>query len=226
MKLGPDIARVASLVGDPARANMLEALMDGRALTATELASAAGIGASTASAHLAKLQDAGLITTKKQGRHHYFSLADEDVAGLLESLMSLADNLGHKRLRTGPKEPALREARVCYNHLAGDMGVALYDSLLKRKYLRFEGQDLVLTKKGRDFAANFGIDLTELARPGRPLCQTCLDWSARRYHLAGSFGRALLARMEELKWLRREKDSRVLIVAPSAKAKFEGLLKS
>lgn len=226
MKLGPDISRVANLVGDPARANMLEALMDGRALTATELASAAGIGASTASSHLAKLEDAGLISTKKQGRHHYFSLASEDVAAILESLMTLADNLGHKRLRTGPKEPALREARVCYNHLAGDMGVALYDSLLKRKYLRFEAHELVLTKRGRDFASAFGIDLTELERSDRPLCKTCLDWSARRYHLAGSFGRALLARMEELKWLRREEGSRVLTVSPSAKAKFEGLLKS
>lgn len=226
MKMGPDIARVANLVGDPARANMLEALMDGRALTASELASSAGIGASTASSHLAKLEDAGLLTIVKQGRHRYFSLAGEDIAALLESLMNLADHLGHTRLRTGPKEPALREARVCYNHLAGDMGVALYDSLVKRKYLRFDDEGLALTPKGRNFVSGFGIEMQELEKPGRPVCKICLDWSARRYHLSGSLGRALLARMEELKWLKREKQSRVLTLAPSARGKFEGLLKA
>jgi DNA-binding transcriptional ArsR family regulator len=224
MKMGPDTARLAHLMGDPARSNMLEALIDGRALTASELASAAGIGASTASAHLAKLEDAGLVTNVKQGRHRYYSLANEQVGNLLENLMSLADHLGHMRVRTGPREPALRQARVCYNHLAGEMGVALYDSMVRRKLLHLAAHDLELTAKGRNFITRFGIEVASLEHPGRPLCRTCLDWSARRYHLAGSLGRALLAKMEELKWLRRDKENRVLHVTQAGKARFEELL--
>ena len=120
MKDGPDIARVANLIGDPARANILSALMDGRALTAGELAGAAGVGASTASAHLNRLQEGGLIRVEAQGRHRYYALAGADVAEVLEALMGLAQQTGATRVRTGPREPELRKARVCYDHLAGD----------------------------------------------------------------------------------------------------------
>src|SRR6185369_16757717 len=123
MKSGPDIAMVASLVGDPARANMLTALLSGRALTASELAQEAGITPQTASSHLAKLEAGGLIEAEKQGRHRYYRLADPDVGGVLEGLGALAARAGHMRVRTGPKEPALRRARICYDHLAGGLGV-------------------------------------------------------------------------------------------------------
>ena len=129
MKAGPDIAMVASLVGDPARANMLTALMTGRALTASELAHEAGITPQTASSHLSKLEAGGLIEQEKQGRHRYYRLTDPDVAGVLEGLAGLAARAGHMRVRTGPKDPALRRARICYDHLAGDLGVQMLDSM-------------------------------------------------------------------------------------------------
>src|ERR1700749_3190422 len=132
MKDGPDIAMIAALVGDPGRANMLTALMAGQALTAGELAPKAGVTAQTASSHLAKLEAGGLLVSRKQGRHNYYALSGPDVAALIEALMGLAARTGHPRVRTGPREPGLRQARVCYDHLAGDFGVALLDSLLAR----------------------------------------------------------------------------------------------
>ena len=136
MKAGPDIAMVASLVGDPARSNMLTALMTGRALTASELAHQAGITPQTASSHLAKLEAGGLIEPEKQGRHRYYRLTGPDVAHVLEGLAGLAERAGHTRVRTGPKEPALRRARICYDHLAGDLGVQMLDSMRKQRLVR------------------------------------------------------------------------------------------
>src|SRR6201994_1278866 len=148
MKAGPDITIIASLVGDPARANMLTALMSGRALTASELAQEAGIMPQTASSHLSKLEGGGLIEPEKQGRHRYYRLADPDVAGVLEGLAGLAARTGHMRVRTGPKEPALRRARICYDHLAGDLGVQMLDSMTKQKLLRHRKQEIALTTEG------------------------------------------------------------------------------
>ncbi|MEO1607673.1 MAG: winged helix-turn-helix domain-containing protein, partial [Pseudomonadota bacterium] len=132
MREGPDIAHIAALIGDPARANMLTALMSGKALTATELAREAGVTPQTASTHLTKLEQGGLLTLQRQGRHRYFSLATDDVAHVLEALMGIAAGAGYLRSRTGPKDQALRKARVCYNHLAGEMGTDLYDGLFER----------------------------------------------------------------------------------------------
>src|SRR6204780_4671873 len=153
MKAGPDIAMVAALVGDPARSNMLMALMTGRALTASELAHQAGITPQTASSHLAKLEGGGLIEQEKQGRHRYFRLSDPDVAGLLEGLEGLAARAGHLRVRTGPKDPALRRARVCYDHLAGDLGVQMLDSMKKQRLVRQNKQAIELTAEGQRFMA-------------------------------------------------------------------------
>src|ERR1700749_516155 len=130
MKQGPSIAPIAALAGDPARANMLAALLSGQALTAGELANEAGVSLATASAHLSKLRDGGLVTGVKQGRHHYFRLADADVAALLEAIANVAARAGITRTRPGPADPALRAARVCYDHLAGEAGVALFDALV------------------------------------------------------------------------------------------------
>lgn len=215
MKTGPNISLIGSLVGDPARANMLTALMSGKALTATELAHEAGVSLPTASAHLAKLEAGKLVVPEKQGRHRYFHLSGEDVAEVLEGLMGLAARTGHLRTRTGPRDPALRRARVCYDHLAGDLGVGLYDALAGRALIAGSGARLDVTPKGARALSTFGIDMDGLGGKRRPLCKACLDWSARRSHLAGSLGAALLDRFIALKWARREKDSRIVTFTPS-----------
>lgn len=220
MKSAPDIATLAALLADPARANMLTALMAGKALTATELAQEAGVGASTASAHLAKLEQGGLISQQKQGRHRYFRLQNGDVAAAIEGLMGLAARTGHMRTRTGPQEPALREARACYDHLAGDLGVGLHDGLITRKLLALRRDALEVTAIGRTELAAFGIDIDGLGRQKRPVCKACLDWSERRNHLAGGLGAALLDRFYALRWAAREADGRVIRFSPRGREKL------
>jgi DNA-binding transcriptional ArsR family regulator len=214
MKDGPDIATVASLLGDPGRANMLTALMGGQALTAGELAREAGVTAQTASSHLAKLQAGGLLVGRRQGRHNYFALSGDDVAGVIEALMGLAARTGHTRVRTGPKEPALRRARVCYDHLAGELAVSMLEHLVARGLVLEEGETLALTPTGRTFMEALGLDLSSLAQSRRPLCKGCLDWSVRRTHLAGALGGALLERFYALGWASREPGSRLVTFSP------------
>ncbi len=220
MKEGPDIARIAALIGDPSRANILTALMSGKAVTATELAQEAGVTQQTASTHLSRLDQGGLVRPRKQGRHKYFSLANEDVARVLEGLMGLAAGSGHLRTRTGPKDPALRKARVCYNHLAGDLGIRLFDSLVGRRYLQTRNGGLDLSETGRAFINDFGIDVDRLLSGKVPLCRECLDWSARRSHLAGSLGRAFLNRFEEKGWAKRERATRIIRFSLTAERAF------
>ena len=220
MKDGPDIAAIASLLGDPGRANMLIALMAGGALTAGELAREAGVTAQTASSHLSKLAAGGLITGRKQGRHSYFALSGPDVAAVVEALMGLAERTGHTRLRTGPKEPALRQARVCYDHLAGDFGVTLLESLVARGLIVEAGEVLSLTGTGEAFMSALGLDVMALSRARRPLCKSCLDWSVRRSHLAGSLGAALLDRFFALGWASREAGTRLVVFSPKGLAAF------
>ena len=197
------IAHVAALIGDPARANMLSALIDGRALTASELAQAAGVALPTASGHLARLVDGGLVSVERQGRHRYHRLADADVAQAIEGLMGLAQRTGGTRARTGPREPALRSARICYDHLAGERGVALLAAAQAAGYLA-DGPDLAVTAAGREAFAAFGVDFAAIEHGRRPLCRRCLDWSERRSHLAGALGAAVLARLLDRGWARRE----------------------
>jgi DNA-binding transcriptional ArsR family regulator len=226
MKAGPDIAMVASLVGDPARSNMLTALMTGRALTASELAHQAGITPQTASSHLAKLEAGGLIEPEKQGRHRYYHLTGPDVAAVLEGLESLAARAGHMRVRTGPKDPALRRARVCYDHLAGDLGVQMLDSMKKQRLVRQSKQAIELTAEGKRFMAKaLQIDADMLAHPRRPVCKACLDWSERRHHLAGTLGAALMTRFTELKWAARDATpgSRVVNFSRNGERRFAAL---
>ncbi len=220
MKEGPSIAPIAALAGDPARANMLAALLSGKALTASELANEAGVTVQTASSHLSKLETGGMIVGVKQGRHRYFRLAGADVADMLEKMMGVAARAGHLRTRTGPADGAMRKARVCYDHLAGEMGVALFDSLTRRGCIAVRGDEIRLTRRGEIFAREFGIDLEELAGERRPLCKSCLDWSQRRSHLAGGFGAALLARITDLGWATRERKSRIVHFSKTGEAKF------
>ena len=223
-KDGPSIAQIAALAGDPARANMLSALMSGKALTASELANEAGITAQTASSHLAKLEAGSLIAAVKQGRHRYFRLSGADVAEMLEAMMGVAARAGHLRTRPGPSDPVIRKARVCYDHLAGEMGVALFDALVKRGRLAVRGGELRLTRKGEAFAREFGIDLEALRALRRPLCRSCLDWSMRRSHLAGGLGAAFLDGFYARGWAARDPASRAVIFTRNGETKFAHFL--
>jgi DNA-binding transcriptional ArsR family regulator len=224
MKEGPVIASVAALLGDPARANILTALMDGRALTVSELAEAAGVTLQTASGHLAKLDAANLLVAEKQGRHRYFRLSGPDVAQVLEALMGLAQRTGATRVRTGPKDAALRSARICYDHLAGERGVALLRGARQQGLIDGE-KDLALTTTGRAFFADFGIDLAALGKSRRPVCRACLDWSERHSHLGGALGAALLSRMIDRGWVRRD-TGRVLTFTCEGMEGFEAAFTS
>ena len=219
MKEGPSIAGVAALLGDPARANMLTALMDGRALTVSELAGAAGVALPTASGHLAKLGEAGLLTAEKQGRHRYYRLSDPDVAVVLEGLMGLAQRTGAARARTGPRDGALRAARICYDHLAGERGVALMQGLTRQGWLT-DGADPEVTPEGRAALVEFGLDLDRMAGGRRPLCRACLDWSERRSHLGGALGAAIMGEVLARGWARRV-EARVIAFSPSGRAAFD-----
>lgn len=221
MKEGPDIAHIAALIGDPARANILTALLSGKALTASELAREAGITAPTASSHLKKLEAGGLTVTRQQGRHRYVTLAGEDVVSLLESLTHLAARSGHLRTRTGPRDPDMREARVCYSHLAGARAVRLYRHLCESGTLTVTGEGITLSEAGAARMADFGIDLAALQARRTPLCRECLDWSERRSHLGGSLGRALFERMGDLHWLRRIDGSRAVRFTPAGERAFD-----
>jgi DNA-binding transcriptional ArsR family regulator len=210
MDATPDIAAIASLIGDRTRATILMGLMDGRALTATELSRAAGVTKQTASSHLSKLAAARLVAVESVGRHRYFRLTDHDVGSVVESLVGLAQRVGSVQVDAGPPDPGLRKARVCYDHLAGDLGVLVFDSLRQQGVLRTAGKKVTLTERGDEFCRSMGIDLEALERGRRPLCLACLDWSARRPHLAGALGAATLNRVFELGWARRSKGTRVV----------------
>ena len=210
MKEGPDISRIAALIGNPASANMLTALMAGPALTVTELAHEAGLGLSTVSGHLAKLEEARLVAVERQGRHRYFRLADSDVVSALEGLMPLAARAGHLRTRVGPSDPALRRARSCYDHLAGDLAVKIFDSLATRGLIEPHDDAVHAAPRARTFFASRGIDFDSLAQHRRPLCRKCLDWSERRSHLGGTLGAAIFAHMLARKWASQSRGSRIV----------------
>lgn len=221
MRDGPHIAGIAALVGEPARAEMLTALLADRALTATELATIAGVGKATASSHLAKMRRAGLLAVHDQGRHRYFCLADRDVAQLLESLMGVAFRTGALRLKSSPREPALRRARVCYDHLAGELGVQAFEALLAQRVFKADASGLQITPSGRDWFAAFGVDVSAVSAQRRMMCRACLDWSERRHHLAGAWGAALLQRLFERGWARRVEDTRVVLFTPPGERAFQ-----
>lgn len=205
----PYIAEVAALIGDPARANMLLTLKDVGVLSATELAHVAGVAPNTASGHLARLTEAGIVTVERKGRHRYFSLAGDAVADALEALESLATRSAP---RARPRDPAIRFARSCYDHLAGTLGVRLTWSLASRGFLKATESNFLLTKKGERAFKNLGIDVDLLRAGRRQLTRRCLDWSEKRPHLGGALGAGLFAGLCELGWLRLQKGSRVVTV--------------
>jgi DNA-binding transcriptional ArsR family regulator len=214
------IAAVASVVGEPARAAMLVALMDGRALTATELANVAGVTPQTASTHLAQLIGVDLIKSDHQGRHRYHILAGPEVARMLEGLMQHASANAQTKPapRTGPRDEALRRARTCYDHLAGRLGVAIADALIAQGHLEIDDEAGIITTSGIALLARTGLTVPETRvsgqRSSRPFCRPCLDWSERRPHLAGRLGAAICSHGFRVGWLLRIEGSRAVAITP------------
>lgn len=215
------LARIASLIGDPARTAMLVSLMDGRALTAGELGTAAGVTPPTASEHLRRMLDSGLLALERQGRHRYYRIANASIAGVIESMMALTDAPGaaaHSTpIRTGPRDRTLRRARLCYDHLAGEVAVAIADRMIARGQLEFGADGGILTAQGLAFLRSIGLDPGDgLAAPGRrtAFCRPCLDWSERRPHVAGLVGRSLYHGLERDGWWRRLPGTRAVTVTP------------
>ncbi|WP_405394065.1 ArsR/SmtB family transcription factor [Microbispora hainanensis] len=198
-----DIAPVAALIADAARAAMLTALLDGRALAAGELAAIAGVSAPTASSHLARLLDGGLVTVVKQGRHRYYRLAGPDVARTLEVLARISGRVAVRSLRQSRQARLLREARSCYDHLAGRVGVELYDALVREGRLIEADGGCLLTASGADALAELGVDVERVRRARRRFAPDCLDWLERRPHLGGALGAAVLDRLLAREWLVR-----------------------
>jgi len=218
-------AEIGALVGDPGRANMLAALLDGRALTAKELATRAGVAPQTASGHLSKLLTAGLIQMERQGRHHYHRLASPEIAQMIESIMNVAGSQlaasGGRTIRAGPAELALRAARTCYDHLAGRLAVDLADAMTAQHHVEFGLEGGIITEAGQAVLRGLGVDLDAAQQSRRAFCRPCLDWSERRPHLAGSVGAAIMRRSFELGWVRRIEGTRALTVSPSGQIGFQ-----
>jgi len=213
------MVEVAALVGDTARATMLAALMGGQALTAGELASLAGISPQTASGHLAKLAQARLIAITKQGRFHYYRIASPLVARMLESIIAVAAIEVPPRYQPRSiKDDALRFARTCYDHLAGQLAVALADALAARGRIVLCDDGGEVTDAGANFLTAFGVDLSAKTRGRRIFCKPCLDWSERRFHVAGHVGTEICRRCLELGWIKRQRDSRALRLTAAGRA--------
>jgi DNA-binding transcriptional ArsR family regulator len=219
------MAEVASLVGEPARAAMLQAMMDGRALTAGELAGTANITPQTASAHLNQLCASGLVSVVQQGRYRYHRLATPQVAQMLESLMLVA--AGTLTPRTGPRDVSLRTARTCYDHIAGQLGVGIADAMRQQGWVEIDDDAGMLTASGGEFLARLGIVLDRPAEKRRtralPLCRLCLDWSERRPHLSGRVGAELCRHSLAAGWIRRRPASRALDVTPEGRRVFRDI---
>jgi len=221
--IAPQLAEVAQLVGDPGRANILSSLMDGRALTASELASVAGVTAQTASSHLAKLVKRELLSVEKQGPRRLYRLATPLVAQMLEGMMTVAAT-GPPRFRPPSRiDSDMRRARTCYDHLAGELGVALTDAMIERRYVVLDADAGELTTEGSDFLANLGIGPTLSAASRRAFCRPCLDWSERRLHLAGRVGAALAYLSFERDWIRRRQVGRSVEITESGSLAFRRL---
>ena len=219
----PDLARIASTIGDPRRIRMLALLMEGRALTAKELALGAGVEPATATAHLKRLLEDGLLESAAQGRHKYFRFASDQVAHLVESLMRVAPR---KPVVAAAAQDPMRQARYCYDHLAGSLGTGLFTALERKGWLADETGDarqLQLTPRGTKALKAMGIDL-EAARARRRLfaCR-CLDWSERRDHLGGALGAALAAHAQAQRWIERRKHSRAVAITPAGRQAWRAL---
>ena len=211
------IAEIGLLVGEPARAAILGALMDGRALTATELSRVAGVTPQTASSHLARLTAAELVTVQKQGRHRYHRLARPEVARMLEGMMQIAATNGStpkRKVVTGPRDAAMQRARTCYDHFAGRLGVAISDRLIATGAVELDSESGLLTAKGTALLDSHGIEISGARKSSRPVCRPCLDWSERRPHIAGKLGAAICSHYFDKGYVRRRNGTRALEITP------------
>jgi DNA-binding transcriptional ArsR family regulator len=211
------MAEVAALVGDPARANILCALLGGRALTATELAYAAGVSPQTTSGHLGKLLGARLLVLMRQGRHRYYRLAGPHVGHMLESIMNVALTGPPRYQPTSKRDETLRHARTCYDHIAGVLGVGLAERLIAREFVILGDEAGEVTPAGTEFLSNLGVDLSAARARRRVFCRPCVDWTERRPHIGGAVGAALAHRCFELRWIERVRDSRALTITPAGR---------
>jgi DNA-binding transcriptional ArsR family regulator len=221
MPSGAAMAEIAALVGDPARANMLTTLLGGQSLSASDLAWHAGVTPQTASGHLARMATAQLVTVQALGRHRYYKLASPKVASMLETIYQVAGDqpLPRRRLPSYV-DTAMREARTCYDHLAGELGVAVAEALVAQRYLVLSDEAGVVTKRGRGFFQEFGVDLDTVGQQRRCFCRICIDLTERRPHVAGALGAAFCARCFDLGWIARVKDSRAVSVTRKGLAGF------
>jgi DNA-binding transcriptional ArsR family regulator len=216
---GPIIAEIAALVGDPARATMVSALLDGRALSAGELAAAAQITPQTASSHLAKLTEAGLLSVVRNGRQRQFQIGSPAVAAMIDGIVAVALEKRPRYRPLSPQARALSAARICFDHLAGRLSVELTDALMARHYIVLDDEAAEITMAGARFLTGFGVRL-RVGRSTRRACRLCLDWTERRPHVAGMVGAALTTRYFELGWMERMKRSHAVIVTPAGRRGF------
>lgn len=217
MSDAPRMAEVAALVGDPARSNILCALLGGRALTATELSFAAGVSPQTTSGHLGKLLGARLLVVMKQGRHRYYGLAGPHIGQMLESIMNVALT-GPPRFQPKSRvDTDMRHARTCYDHIAGVLGVGLADRLTERDHVVLGDEGGEVTRTGTAFLSGLGVDLSGALAKKRIFCRPCVDWTERRPHIGGAVGAALANWCFDKHWIERVRDSRALTITPAGK---------
>ncbi|WMT38815.1 helix-turn-helix transcriptional regulator [Paenibacillus sp. D2_2] len=221
MSINPNVAEIVAPLGEKSRATILMSLMDGRFHTASELAYMAAITPQTTSFHLSKLIEASLVHVEKQGRHRYYQLANEEVAGVLESFLAISPPPEVCSLKQSNQVKLLQEARTCYDHLAGKLGVDLTESMLNMDYLEKDNRNFIVTPKGEQFFTDFGIDLGHLKRKRRSFSHACLDWSERHHHLAGALGNELMKRFLDLSWIVQVPSIRAVKVTDQGKEGFK-----
>ncbi len=221
MDAEPSMASIGALIGSPARSAMLALLFDGRALTATELSHAAGVSAATASEHLGKLVSGGLLLCEKHGRHRYYKLAGDEVAEALEPLIHLVRHKPAPIREISPEQKQIRCARLCYDHIAGALGVSITTAMVDQGYLDVQDRHYEITASGENFFAELGIDLESLRKARRQFAPQCLDWSERKPHVAGALGAAITDMAFELKWIERTKHRRIIKLTDLGREQFK-----
>ncbi|GIN85331.1 transcriptional regulator [Heyndrickxia sporothermodurans] len=221
MSSDPNIAMIASLLSEPSRAAILLALMDDRFYTAGELAKKGGVKPQTASYHLSKMVEANIATVEKQGRHRYYRLSGHEVAKILESLLYLAPPVEIKSFNQSVEDKAIRLARTCYDHIAGNLGVKLTEAMLEMEIIKIDHSEIKITEKGNKFFSDLQVDITHIRKKRRSFCHQCLDWTERRFHLGGALGHAILEKLLELGWIQRAEKTRALKITPKGTKGFE-----
>jgi DNA-binding transcriptional ArsR family regulator len=220
MNINPNLSNVASIVSEPSRAAILTVLLDNRFHSAGELAYMARIKPQTTSFHLSKMIEANLITVEKQGRHRYFRIQGPEVAKIMETLLPLSPPAQIRSFNQSTEDKAIRQARTCYDHIAGFLGVQLTDSFIKKGFLTDNNDEFLLSEGGVSFLASLGIDVQEVRKKRRSFSHKCLDWSERRHHLAGALGNVILELFIELNWVKRLPKTRALEITSIGKKAF------